>query len=117
MPLTLLLAKIVGSAGLVVAVATVAPRHGPRVGGLVASLPQLAVVSLTFFGMEQGLPFAAESAFWSISGICATIRFCVFNLGAWLTVTHLGLLASVPLGYVADFIYLLSLDALGCAWL
>ena len=56
MSLTLLLAKIVVSAGLVVAVTAVAERFGPRVGGLAASLPQLAVVSLIFFGLEQGLP-------------------------------------------------------------
>jgi hypothetical protein len=75
--LTLLLAKIVVSAGLVVAVTAVAERFGPRVGGLAASLPQLAVVSLIFFGLEQGLPFAAESAFWNIAGICATIPFVI----------------------------------------
>ena len=77
MSLTLLLAKIVVSAGLVVAVTAVAERFGPRVGGLAASLPQLAVVSLIFFGLEQGLPFAAESAFWNIAGICATIPFVI----------------------------------------
>jgi hypothetical protein len=261
--LSLLLAKIVVSAGLVVAVTAVAERFGPRVGGLVASVPQLAVVSLVFFGLEQGLAFAAESAFWNIAGICATFPFfvgylagaslvrrsrllsiavgaltatalfaiasvvigafapsrvvvvplaaalcattgwlfrrlpdtaplrpvrvsasllavraglasisvilftslahalgpkwsgvltgypvnvlpviavlhfhygldvaraitkvwpigafgiCVFNLVAWLTVARLGLVASVPLGYLADFIYLLSLDAIRRAW-
>jgi uncharacterized membrane protein (GlpM family) len=72
---TLLVWKIVVSAGLVIAVTAVAERFGPRIGGLAASLPQLAVVSLVFFGLEQGLEFAAESAFWNIAGICATFPF------------------------------------------
>jgi hypothetical protein len=263
-PLSLLLAKIVVSAGLVVVVTALAERFGPRVGGIAASVPQLAVVSLIFFGLDQGLEFAAESAFWNIAGICATIPFvigyvagatfayrsrvtsiaagaltatalfalasviiggltpprlvvvplaaalcagtawlfrrlpdtapmrpvrvspsllavraglasvsvilftslahalgpkwsgvltgypvntlpviavlhfhygldvaraalkvwplgafgiCVFNLVAWMTVARLGLIASVPLGYIADFIYLLTLDAIRRAWL
>ena len=65
------------SAGLVVAVTAVAERYGPRVGGLVASLPQLAVISLIFFALEQGLEFAAESAFWNIAGMCSTIPFVI----------------------------------------
>jgi len=43
--LSFLLAKIVVSAGLVVAVTAVAERFGPRVGGLAASVPQLAVAA------------------------------------------------------------------------
>lgn len=73
----LLFFKIIVSAGLVVVVTAVAERYGPRVGGLVASLPQLAVVSLVFFGLEQGLVFAAESAFWNIPGIWSTIPFVI----------------------------------------
>jgi hypothetical protein len=95
--LTLLLAKIVVSAGLVVAVTAVAERFGPRVGGLAASLPQLAVVSLIFFGLEQGLPFAAESAFWNIAGICATIPFVIGYL-AGATLARRPRLLSITVG-------------------
>lgn len=73
--MTLLFSKIVLSAGMVMAVTTVTERYGPRVGGLGASLPQLAVLSLIFFGLEQGLEFAAQAAFWNISGTCSTIPF------------------------------------------
>src|SRR5262249_58968195 len=38
-----------------------------------AAVPQLAVVALIFFAIEQGLSFAAESAFWTIPGMCATL--------------------------------------------
>ena len=87
--MTLLVWKIVVSAGLVIAVTAVAERFGPRIGGLAASLPQLAVVSLVFFGLEQGLAFAAESAFWNIAGICATFPFIIGYLaGAALAPRH-----------------------------
>jgi hypothetical protein len=71
--LALLVSKIALSAGFTLAGTTAVERLGPRIGGLVASVPQLAVVSLIFFAIEQGLGFAAESAFWSIPGMCATL--------------------------------------------
>ena len=69
----LLLSKIVLSAGFTLGGTAAVERLGPRVGGLVAAVPQLAVVSLIFFAIEQGLGFAAESAFWTIPGMCATL--------------------------------------------
>ena len=48
------------SAGFTLAGTTAVERLGPRLGGLVASVPQLAVVSLIFFAIEQGLGFAAD---------------------------------------------------------
>jgi hypothetical protein len=89
MMMTLLFSKIVISAGMVVAVTATAERYGPRLGGLAASLPQLAAVSLVFFGLEQGLEFAAETAFWNISGICSTIPFVIgYVAGAALVPGH-----------------------------
>lgn len=46
---------------------------GPRLGGLIAATPQLSIVTLIFFTLEQGHTFAAETAFWTIPGMCATI--------------------------------------------
>ena len=69
----LLVAKIAVSAGFTLGGTAVVERLGPRVGGLVASVPQLAVVSLVFFAIEQGLHFAAEAAFWTIPGMIATL--------------------------------------------
>ncbi len=75
--MTLFLFKVVVSAGIVIGVTWAAERYGPRLGGIIASTPQLAVLSLLFFGLEQGLEFAAESAFWNIPGVCATLPFFI----------------------------------------
>ena len=84
--------------------------------GLPQDCSELAVVSLVFFGLEQGLEFAAESAFWNIAGICATIPFVIGYLaGATLargsraasiaagalTATALFAIASVIIGTLA----------------
>jgi hypothetical protein len=71
--LALLIAKIVVSVGFVLVGTAAAERLGPRLGGLIAATPQMAVVSLIFFAIEQGHAFAAESAFWNIRGMCSTI--------------------------------------------
>lgn len=67
------MAKIVASAGFVLGGTAAAERLGPRLGSIVGSTPQLAVLSLIFFTIEQGPAFAAESAFWTIPGMCASI--------------------------------------------
>lgn len=69
----LLAAKIVLSAAIVIGVTLAAERLGPRLGGLIAATPQLSVLALVFLSAEQGRAFAAESAFWTIPGMCATI--------------------------------------------
>jgi len=71
--LALLIGKIVVSAGFVLVGTAAAERLGPRLGGLIAATPQMAVVSLIFFAIEQGHAFAAESSFWNIPGMCSTI--------------------------------------------
>ncbi len=78
----LLAAKIVVSAGIVLGVTAAAERLGPRLGGLIIATPQLAVVALIFFTLEQGPAFAANSAFWNIPGVCTTIPVYVAYLGA-----------------------------------
>ena len=81
----------------------------PKWSGLVTGYPvnTLPVIALLHF--HYGLDVArAIMKVWPLGAF----GICVFNLVAWLTVVRLGLTASVPLGYVADFIYLLSFDAL-----
>jgi hypothetical protein len=80
--LTLLVAKIVVCVGFVLIGTAAAERLGPRLGGLFASTPQMSVVSLIFFAIEQGHAFAAESSFWSIRGMCATIPVLLVYLAA-----------------------------------
>jgi uncharacterized membrane protein (GlpM family) len=78
----LLVAKIVMSAAIVIAVTLAAERLGPRIGGLIAATPQLSVLALIFLSFEQGPAFAAESAFWTIPGMCATIPVYLAYLAA-----------------------------------
>jgi hypothetical protein len=109
----LLGAKIVLSAGFVLAITAAIERLGPRLGTLIAMVPQLAVLSLVFFAIEQGPAFAAESAFWNIPGMCATVPVFVGYLVAsrlvaaprWASIT-----AGVAFGTVCFVVpaYLLS---------
>lgn len=80
--LALLIAKIVVSVGFVLVGTAAAERLGPRLGGLIAATPQMAVVSLIFFAIEQGQAFAAESSFWNIRGMCSTIPTLLVYLAA-----------------------------------
>jgi hypothetical protein len=81
-PAVLLAAKIVASAGIVLGVTAAAERLGPRLGGLIIATPQLAVLALIFFTLEQGPAFAANSAFWNIPGVCTTVPVYLAYLGA-----------------------------------
>src|SRR6266850_483115 len=81
-PVELLLAKIGLSAAIVIGVSLAAERLGPRLGGLIAATPQLSVLALVFFTLEQGREFAAETAFWTIPGMCATIPVYFVYLAA-----------------------------------
>ncbi|HEY7254559.1 MAG TPA: hypothetical protein VIG37_28985, partial [Methylomirabilota bacterium] len=46
------------------------------------STPQLAILSLIFFTIEQGPAFAAESAFWTIPGMGASVPVFLGYLAA-----------------------------------
>jgi hypothetical protein len=48
----------------------------------VGATPQLAVLSLIFFTLEQGPAFAAESAFWTIPGMAASVPVYLGYLAA-----------------------------------
>jgi hypothetical protein len=63
----------VASAFFVLGGTAAAEWLGLRLGSIVASTPQLAVLSLIFFTVEQGPEFAAESAFWAIPGMGASV--------------------------------------------
>ena len=111
--LTLLIAKIVLSAGFVLLGTAATERFGPRLGGLFAATPQMSIIALIFFAIEQGLAFAAQSAFWSISGMCSTIPVLL----AYLVTTKLeaaprpvSIVAGVALG-AASFAVAASLFA------
>ena len=109
----LLLAKVLVSAGFVLGVTAAVERLGPRLGALVAATPQLSVVALIFFTLEQGPAFAAESAFWTIPGMCATIPVFLGYLAATRLVPGpraRSVAAGVALGAVG---FVLTSSALG----
>jgi hypothetical protein len=109
--LALLIAKIVVSVGFVLVGTAAAERLGPRLGGLIAATPQMAVVSLIFFAIEQGHAFAAESSFWNIRGMCSTIPvLLVYLVATKLVAAPRG--ASIAVGVVlgsASFVLAASL--------
>jgi len=80
--LVILLAKIAVCAGFVLGVTAAVERLGPRLGALVSATPQLSIVSLIFFTIEQGPAFAAASVFWTIPGMCATVPVFLGYLAA-----------------------------------
>lgn len=73
--------KIVISAGMVLAITTIAEKVSTRFAGVLLGFPLGAGLSILFFGMEQGAHFAAESALWGIPGIlaslCAALAYAV----------------------------------------
>jgi uncharacterized membrane protein (GlpM family) len=99
----LLAAKIVMSAVIVIGVTLAAERLGPGLGGLIAATPQLSVLALVFLSVEQGRAFAAESAFWTIPGMCATIPVYFAYLAATGRLRE-PRLASVVAGAVAGIV-------------
>ena len=112
-PLALLIAKIVLSAGFVLLGTAAAERLGPRLGGLFAATPQMAVISLIFFAIEQGPAFAAQSSFWNIAGMCSTIPVLLAYLVATKVVAAprtASIMAGVALG-AASFALAASLYA------
>jgi len=68
----LLISRGTLSAAFALAGPAAVERLAPRIGGLVAAVPELAVASLIFLAIERGLGLAAESSFGSIPGTCAT---------------------------------------------
>jgi len=101
-PLELLLAKIALSAAIVIGVTLAAEHLGPRLGGLIAATPQLSVLTVVFFTLEQGREFATETAFWTIPGMCATIPVYFAYLVAADRIKG-PRLASIATGVIAAF--------------
>jgi len=78
--IVLVLAKIVVTSAMVLALATINERVGPRVAGVLAGFPLGIAVSLFFIGIEQGSAFAATAAQSSLGGLGAAL---VFGIAYW----------------------------------
>lgn len=73
----LLLLKIIVVPALIVSVTLAGRRWGPRIGGVLASLPVVAGPVLFFFAIEQGDRFAAEAARATLVSLGAVVTFSV----------------------------------------
>jgi drug/metabolite transporter (DMT)-like permease len=111
----LLLSKVALSAGFTLGGTAAVERLGPRVGGLVAAVPQLAVASLIFFAIEPGRGSSRRrSPHYGHDVVKPFIKIfragifgvCLFNLVAWLSLERLGLASTIVLGYGVDIAYL-----------
>lgn len=71
----LILAKIAVSIGTVLGLSALAERAGPRVAGVLSGYPLGTAILLYFIAIEQGIPFASESAVYALPGLIATLAF------------------------------------------
>jgi len=77
MTVWLLAAKVVVSMAMVLGLAWVAERVGPRVAGVLSGYPLGVAVALFFVGVENGADFAAHSAVYTVAGFCASLALVV----------------------------------------
>jgi hypothetical protein len=73
----MLLLKLILVPGLIAVVTLATRRWGPRVGGLLMSMPVVAGPTLAFYAVEQGNTFAAEATKATLIGLVAVGAFCV----------------------------------------
>jgi len=72
---TLLLAKLLVTVAVVVALSLVAEYASPRLSGLLAGFPHGVAIVLFFIGVEQGVDFAAAAAVYTLAGLAANAGF------------------------------------------
>jgi hypothetical protein len=84
MTVWLLAAKVVASMAMVLGLAWVAERVGPRVAGVLSGYPLGVAVALFFVGVENGADFAARSAVYTMAGFSASLALVV----AYRAVVH-----------------------------
>ncbi|WP_419912884.1 hypothetical protein [Hoeflea sp.] len=78
--MSLLIAKILTTALVVLGLSSIAERAGPALAGTLAGLPLGVAIVYFFIGIEQGPVFVTEAAAYTIAGFAATL---CFNLGYW----------------------------------
>nr|WP_298380938.1 hypothetical protein [uncultured Halomonas sp.] len=72
-PLTLQIAKLVISIGIVLGLSMIAERVSTRVAGLLSGYPLGTAIALFFIGLELSPRFAAESAVHTLAGFTSTL--------------------------------------------
>lgn len=97
----LLIAKLLVTLFTVLFLARVAERLGPSTAGLLAGFPLGSAIALYFFGWEQGVNFAAQSAVYTLSGLTSAIMFAY---SYWLVIRRMPQMSTVPWAVLAGFI-------------
>lgn len=73
--MSLFFAKLAVSILVVLGLSILAERAGPRVAGVLSGYPLGTAILLFFIAIEQGVPFARESAVYALPGLIATLAF------------------------------------------
>lgn len=108
-PLSMQLAKLAVSIGIVLGLSMVAERLSARMAGLLAGYPLGTALALFFIGLEISPAFAAESAVHTLAGFSATLALCGgYLLGARRDGLP-GVLAGTTLGLAAWLLVNLAL--------
>ncbi len=105
---TLLLAKLLVTVTVVVALSLVAEYASPRLSGLLAGFPHGVAIVLFFIGMEQGADFAAAAAVYTLAGLAANAGFA---WGYWKAL-HLIRRMDMPLAPLAALAVFFMLSAI-----
>jgi len=98
-----LIAKIVVTTGMVLALSLVAGRVSPRAAGLLSGYPLGAAIALFFIGLEISPGFAADSAVYTLAGLTALQVFIYFYFKAALRITGRGVMGSTAAGLAGYF--------------
>lgn len=92
--LSLLLAKLVATALVVIGVSLAVARLGPRLGGIIAGMPLVLGPGYFFLLQEQSVEFIAAAALSTLHALVATLLFSICYVVA---AARLGALASLGL--------------------
>ncbi|MDF1584828.1 hypothetical protein [Marinimicrococcus flavescens] len=92
------LARTAATAAVVVAVALIVARAGPRIGGIAVGLPIVLAPGFLFLGLEQPPGFIAEAAIAVLYTLAASLAFTAAYL---LAAARLGAVASLAVAALA----------------
>jgi hypothetical protein len=84
---TSILAKVIWSAGVVLALTAIAERVGTRVAGILSGAPLSAVIIYFFVGRDMGTAYVVDSIPHGIAAFTATLAFVLayYGTAAWFT--------------------------------
>ncbi len=76
----LLLAKIVVTLVMILLLTAIAEHVNPKIAGILSGYPIGSAIVLYFYGLEQGVEFAALSALYNLAGLVPSLTFALVYL-------------------------------------